>query len=343
VPRLINKYTFGATAASGCSLVYFQGQLLLIFPGGGGLGGSADDLHINIMPIPDPLNASDTSSYPGLIVRPEKTSSRPVAAVHNGVLFVAYSDLDTIWQIHILAFTSLDAEPTRISLPDTSPDGMALTSYMGQLVLAFTGGGGFGGGPPNTHINIMWSPDGYDWSPQRQMISTHTSVHTLSLAALDNPANPILMLAFTGTNNQLYLLHAHRMEFSGANGFDAPPQVGTGMQVIGHSSDSGPALASFNRANLPSGGPDQKNNWFMYLLWHGIGDNQLNCMNSVPNPYDAVTSSIDIGYVVGSQKTFSDTTFFAPAVIRYPGFQDIWLCAWAGTDDAHRLNIARIE
>jgi hypothetical protein len=325
MPNVLAKHTFGATAGAGCALVTFQSRLLMVFPGGGGLGGAAPNYMLNIMPIDNPQNVDEASANKSLVVRPETTAHRPAAAVHKGTLFIAYTDRTPAGQIHLLAFTSITQPPTSIALPETAAGGPALASYNGNLVLAFAGGGGFGAAAPNTQLNVMWSPDGHTWSANNQFVSTHTSLFSPALAPMvDNGVDSILMLAFTGTNNQVYILKAPLMNFAQLN---ADPGQGLAMQVTNHSSDFGPGLASFNESN-PTGAAGDGDNWTQTLIWAGAGDRQLNTMEAGAN-----------GTTLSFQKTLTETAGFEPATIQVQG---TWYGAWAGTDAARRLNLAAL-
>lgn len=325
MPNVLSKHTFGATAGAGCALVEFQNRLLLVFPGGGGLGGATPNYMLNILPIANPSSVNEATANAELIVRSETTAHRPAAVVYGTNLFIAYTDHTPAQQVHLLVFSSLTQEPTKIALPQTAAGGPALATYNGHLLLAFAGGGGFGGGPPNTRLNVMWSADGLTWSASNQFVSTHTSMFSPAIAPIaDNGVDSILMLAFTGTNQQLYALKAQLMNFAGLN---APPGEGPGMQVIGRNSDFGPALFSYNESNA-TGGPGGGDNWSQLLLWAGAGDRQLNTLGCGAN-----------GTILAFQKTFTaETAAFEPAVIQRP--QEQWYCAWAGTDPVHRLNLA---
>jgi hypothetical protein len=280
---------------------------------------------LNIMPIDNPNNVDEAAANKALVLRPETTAHRPAAAVHNGTLFIAYTDRTPAQQIHLLAFESLNQPPTNIALPDTAAAGPALASYNGNLVLAFAGGGGFGAAAPNSQLNVMWSADGHTWSANEQFVSTHTSLFSPALAPMvDNGIDAILMLAFTGTNSQVYILKAPLMHF---DQFNAGPGEGLAMQVTNHNSDFGPGLASFNESN-PSGGAGGGDNWSQTLIWAGSGDRQLNTMGAGAN-----------GTTLGFQKTLSETAAFEPAAIQVQG---AWFGAWAGTDPVRRLNLAAL-
>jgi hypothetical protein len=317
MPNVLTKHTFGATAGAGCALVSFQSRLLFVFPGGGGLGGASPNYMLNIMPIDNPQNVDEAAANKALVVRPETTAHRPAAAVHNGILFIAYTDRTPAGQIHLLAFTSITQPPTSIALPDTAVGGPALASYNGNLVLSFAA--------PNTMLNVMWSADGHTWSANNKFISTHTSKFSPALAPMvDNGVDSILMLAFTGTNNQVYILKAPRMNFAQLN---ADPGQGLGMQVTNHNSDFGPGLASFNESN-PTGAAGGGDNWAQTLIWAGAGDRQLNTMEAGAN-----------GTTLSFQKTLTETAAFEPAIIQV---QSTWYGAWAGTDPVRRLNLAAL-
>jgi hypothetical protein len=339
-----SQYVYGnATAGAGCCLVQFQGEMLLIFPGGGGAGGAAPNYQINLMPV-NPFQGNQDYSAQGLVVLGDKTSERPAAVVFNNKLFIAYTDTTPVRQVQLLAFTDRHSAPQRIPLNETAIGGPALAVFQDHttnqpptLLLTFCGGGGFGGAAPNGQINIMRSPDGFQWSDAApgKTVLRQTSFHSPALFSYLDNTDARVMLAFTGTNSQVYLVNCEGLNFAGSNGRGGMnSQPGTPFfQVTNETSELGPSFATCNY-----GGPATID-WSQALLWTGTGNRLLNTLFGSQN-----------SLTVTAKTTFQQTAQFEPALLHVPpGADDSpapldeWIVAWVGTDSIHSLNVALLN
>jgi len=130
--------------------------------------------------------------------------------------------------------------------------------------------------------------------------------------------NAELLLAWTGTDEQLYVGRASEMRFDQFN----DPQGN--KQITDEYSEVGPGMASFNR--YPFTGSD----WAVTVSWVGKdSQHHLNQMGAGEN-------STTVGY----KQTYTDTSPFEQAVCHAADSSDNWVYAWAGADGAHRLNVA---
>jgi hypothetical protein len=341
---LNSQFVYGnATAGAGCCLVQFQGEMLLIFPGGGGAGGAAPNYQINLMPV-NPFQGNENYSAQGLVVLPDKSSERPAAVVFNNMLFIAYTDTTPVHQVQLLAFKDRHQQPQRIPLNETAIGGPALAVFQDlttnnppTLLLGFCGGGGFGGAAPNGKINIMTSQDGLHWSDSApgKTVLRQTSFHSPAMFSYLDNTDARVMLAFTGTNSQVYLVNCEGLKFGGYDGRGGMnSQPGTPFfQVTNETSQAGPSFATCNY-----GGPATID-WSQALLWTGTGNKLLNTLYGSQN-----------SLTVGSKTTFQQSAQFEPALLHIPAGTDDspapldeWIVAWAGTDPHHMLNVALLN
>jgi hypothetical protein len=326
-----------ATAGAGCCLVQFKGEMLLIFPGGGGAGGAAPNFQINLMPV-NPFQGDQNYSSQGLVVLGDKSSERPAAVVFNNTLFIAYTDTTPVHQVQLLAFTDRHTAPRRIPLNETAIGGPALAVFQDHttnqpptLLLSFCGGGGFGGAAPNGQINIMRSSDGFQWSDAApgKTVLRQTSFHSPAMFSYLDNTDARVMLAFTGTNSQVYLVNCEGLNFGEMNSQPGTPF----FQVTNETSEAGPSFATCNY-----GGPATID-WSQALLWTGTGNKLLNTLFGNQN-----------SLTVSAKTTFQQRAQFEPALLHIPAGTDDspapldeWIVAWVGTDTVHHLNVALLN
>lgn len=318
----MTKYISGGTTAAGVALTVFQGEVIVAFPGGGGLGGASPNYQLNLMPV-NPYQPNEQDSFNRLHVMEDTSSERPALAVFNNHLWIAWTGLDPLHRLNLVSFPQLGAQPDfRVVFNGTAVGGPALTVYNNLLVMAWCGGGGLGGGQPNGQINLGWSTDGRSWPNETNpgIVLNQTSWHGPALAPMISEGGPNagLLLAWTGTDEQMYVGRASEMRFDQFN----DPQGN--KQITDEYSEVGPGMASFNR--YPFTGSD----WSVTVSWAGKDSpHNLNQMGAGEN-------STTVGY----KQTYTDTSPFEPAVCHAADSSDNWVYAWAGADGVHRLNVA---
>ncbi|MGH7272493.1 MAG: hypothetical protein ACREJ3_18855, partial [Polyangiaceae bacterium] len=203
--------------------------------------------------IPDPLflaNAPKAMAatktlaqvVPLAVVGGQQAQTGPVGVVYKGKRFVAYSGTDPDHHPNVLEESA--ACPLSFGSPVIVQSeavlggaGVGLTTYSGQLVLAWTG--------TDNHINLEFSQDGSGWT-NKQVCGFAQSDYAPSLATLDGR----LVVAFTGTDNHLNV-------FSTDGGDCNDPAHLLSANTLGETSAHGPSLATF--------GGD------LYLGWTGQG------------------------------------------------------------------------
>jgi hypothetical protein len=325
----MKKFTSGATTAAGVALANFNSMLWVAFTGGGGLGAAAPNYKLNIMPV-DPNNPTDAWSFERLLVlESETTMEQPALAAFNGKLWLAWTGTDAVHRIYMMPLTvNSDNRLTagqKIAFDWTATGGLSLAvrhvwvnqSVQQQLFLTFCGGGGLGGGVPNGEVNFAYSVDGTSW-PESQLtvLSRYRSLQSPSSTEVPVGAGlpsepPYMFTAFTGTNNNLYL--------SGPSGYLSILKY-IGDHVL-ETSNYAPAIGAFNNSGT----------WDLFYVWTGSGSNRhLYYQDGLG------FSSQDENY----HSAYSDTSAFAPAVLGVDWHRYV---AWAGTDAAHRLNIAEFS
>jgi hypothetical protein len=327
----MKKYTSGATTAAGVALANLNSLLWVAFPGGGGLGAAAPNFKLNIMPV-DPENPNDAWSFDRLLVLDnETTTQQPALTAFGGKLWLAWAGTDAAHRLNLLPLTvsadnhlSADMQH-KITFNWTATGGPSLAvrqvwidqKVQQQLCLAFCGGGGLGAAAPNGELNFAYSVDGFGW-PQSQLTVWNQYHSLLSPSLTEVPIGtglptepPYMFVAFTGTDTKLYL--------SGPNGYLS------GLKYIG---DNDPETSNYAAA---IGAYNNAGTWALFYVWTGSGSNRH------------LYYQEGLGFSTQSanyHSAYSDTSEFAPAVLGVDWHRYV---AWAGTDAAHRLNIAEFS
>jgi hypothetical protein len=324
------KLTFGATCGAGPALGIFRDQVIVCWPGGGGLGGAQPNYKLNLLPVfPDEEN----TSLDNLKVLNETSTHRPAVASFQDRLFIAWTGTDATHRVNIISMPDLQAVPKpsgtmhpppgvhtfdKVTLGATAVGGPSLTAYNDGLLLAFCGGGGAGGGDPNGKINIAWSADGLTWEFPGTVLEHQTSFHSPAVAPFVATSGPDseLLLAWTGTDQHLYVNNCAEKRFDQLDDHvheQAPPE----------SSEWGPAMASFSA---------QPSDWSYIVVWTGTDqDGHL---------YESGGGGNNWG--LAGRTSWTDTSAFEPAIVHHPTNpgSDAWVYAWAGRDAVNRLNVA---
>ncbi len=329
----MNKFTSGATAAAGVALANLNDLLWVAFPGGGGLGAAEPNYKLNIMPV-NRDNPSDAWSFERLLVlENDTTMQQPALAEFDGKLWLAWTGTDAAHRLNLLPITvsptnhlSADLQ-NKIIFNWTAAGGPSLAvrqvmvnkQVQQRLYLTFCAGGGLGAAAPSGELNFAYSTDGRSW-PESQHVVWNQYHSLLSPSLTEVPIGaglptepPDLFVAFTGTDHRLYLLgptdHAHL----------------SGLKYIGdndpETSDYAPAIGAYNNAGT----------WALFYVWTGSGSNRH------------LYYQDGLGFSTQSanyHSAYSETSAFAPAVL---GIAEHRYVAWAGTDAAHRLNVAELN
>jgi hypothetical protein len=317
----MNKFVSGATCAAGPALTWWAGILWVAFPGGGGLGAAAPNYKINVMPV-QPDAASDTWSFERLLVlENETTTEQPSLTYYGGKLWLAWTGTDSAHRLNLMPLT-ITADNhlvpgQKIVLDFTATGGPSLLG-LDKLYLAFSGGGGLGGGRPNGELNFAWSSNGSSWpSSQLTVFSQFHSLLSPSLAILPQRNPPgLFFIAFTGTNHLLYLTPtlAPRATYL--------QELKGGQADYAETSDFAPSLGLYFASTKSLGD--------LFYVWTGSGTNR----------HLYRIASVGSGETIQEHDAYSETSAFSPGVV---GVESLQYVAWAGTDAAHRLNIGEIS
>jgi hypothetical protein len=318
----MKKFVSGATCAAGPALMWWADILWVAFPGGGGLGAAAPNYKINVMPV-QPDAASDSWSFERLLVlENETTTEQPSLTYYGGKLWLAWTGTDPAHRLNLMPLTiTADSHLVpgqKIVLDWTATGGPSLIEYDAKLYLAFSGGGGLGGGKPNGALNIAWSSSGNSWpSSQLTVLNQFHSLLSPSLAILPQRNPPsLLFIAFTGTNHLLYLA-----SFNGP-GPSYLQELKGGHADYAETSDFAPSLGLYFASTKSLGD--------LFYVWTGSGTNR----------HLYRITSVGSGETIQEHDAYSETSAFSPGVF---GVEALQYVAWAGTDAAHRLNIGELS
>jgi hypothetical protein len=318
----MNKFTSGATTSAGVALANFNSVLWVAFAGGGGLGAAAPNYKLNIMPV-ERDNPTDAWSFERLLVlESETTMEQPALAAFGGKLWLAWTGTDAAHRIYMMPLSvdsdnRLTAAGPKQPMPWTATGGPSLAvrhvwangTVKQQLYMSFCASG-------SGELNFAFTNDGASWS--NVVWNNYHSLLTPSLTEIPVGAGlptepPDLFVGFKGTDSRLYLL--------GPTDHAAL----TGLENIANhdpeTSDYAPSVGAFNNVGT----------WTMFYVWTGSGSNRhLYCQEGIG--FSSQNAN--------SHTAYSDTSAFAPSVLGIDWHRYV---AWAGTDNAHRLNIAELS
>jgi hypothetical protein len=156
---------------------------------GGGLGGAEPDRRLNVQRLRGDKVVLDEWSNDAPALAASIHVAEPPQADR---LFMAWTGNDPGRRLNLMASTDGSSFSGKQVLNDTAVGGPALHVYETftgpnpeeLVVLAWTGGGGLGGGAPDGRINLAWSPDGATWPPENRLVLPHRSPTGPALAGM---------------------------------------------------------------------------------------------------------------------------------------------------------------
>ncbi len=166
----------------------------------------------------------------------------PGAAVLRDRLYLGWAGTDSKHRLNVIQMDNTGTWSSKVTLGDTSEQGVSLQSFAGKLFMAWSGRG-------NHQLNVMCSGNGVDWFDKVTL--GETSKHNPVLGVHRGS----LVLAWTGMDERLNVL------------FSPDGRAWSGKQTLGETSIDSPQVETFN-TNL-------------FIAWTGTDSaHQLNVMSS---------------------------------------------------------------
>jgi hypothetical protein len=148
------------------------------------MGGGPPDLRINVHRLGGDKVVLDEWSAERPAIATSSEPPDPGGPLVAYPIYLAWTGNDPLGRLNVTSSLDGVSFPKAPPLDDTASGGPGLTVYLGLVVLAWTGGGGLGGGPPDGHLNLAWSPDGATWPPENRIVLPHRSVSGPALASI---------------------------------------------------------------------------------------------------------------------------------------------------------------
>ena len=254
----------GDTTVAAPALTSSRARPYMAWAAGGGVGGGEPDLRLNVQRLGGDKVVLDEWSAQAPALATSTVPPDPGGPVVAEPLYLAWTGNDPVGRLNVMS--SLDGRSFAKNPPldDTAHGGPALAVYQGLVVRAWTGGGGLGGGAPDGHLNLAWSPDGVTWPGGDRIVLPHMSASGPALAGIrDVGVDPFrdgrLWLAWIDAEGQIFVANCPGTDFG---------QLATNVERVGSERTfTSPCLATGEN------GP--------WLSWAGVdGAHKINFMSA---------------------------------------------------------------